>query len=200
MIRRRGRSRSVRRKSRWEGGFSYLTNLGAPGTGGTVPTIAGSSSASAVWARVPAGAFDTVNGDFVLDDCTVYRMINVGGFLMIPTSTGSLDATVGMGVLAWDGISDTPPVITDVPLPTQNGGADWLWWWVSPAIAASTATTAGVTVQNLFAPQGMVFQKSQRKLSTNTGLLLVVEVYANVSGMAWSYGWSHHARYAVKLP
>jgi len=199
MMRRMRRSRSgTRRKSRWEGGFAYLTALsGAPTT---VPTVANSSSVSAVWARVPAGVYDTVNAEMVLDDCTVYRMIHSANFSLVSSGVGGLDITVGMGVIAWDGISDVPPVITDVPFPVQSGGADWLWWWVTPMFSASVPANSGLSVYNLNAPESFSFTKSQRKLSTNTGLLLVAEVYANVNGLAWNYGFDYNGRYAFKLP
>jgi len=197
-MRHRRRTSVTRRKSRWEGGFTYLSSLsGAPGS---VPTVAGSSAVTATWARVPAGAFDNVNGDFVLDDCTVYRMINTASFNFINSGTGGIDVTCGMGVIAWDSISDTPPSILDIPFPTQNGGADWLWWWVSPQFYGNSAAGTWSAVQNLLAPSSMVFTKSQRKLSTNTGLLLVTEVYANIDSINYRYGFNHHARYALKMP
>jgi len=202
MIRRRGRSRSgTRRKSRWEGGLAGRSLLG--GAPGTVPTVAFSSEVDAVWMRVPAGAFDTVNNVFVEDDCTVYRTIHSASFQFSATATGALDVTLGMGLIQWDGISDTPPAITDIPFPVQNGSADWLWWWVSPAISGSIAPGAfGSTLAtyNLNAPEAFTMTKAQRKLSTNKGLLLVAEVFANVNGLAWSFGWNYNGRYALKLP
>jgi len=197
-LRRRGRSRSgSRRKSRWEGTYSYLPLV----NGTSVPTVAGTSNVSAVWARVPAGAYDTVNGDNVTDDCTVYRMINSIQFGVIKTvAAGSIELTYGAGIIAWDGIDDTAPPVTDIPFPVQSGGYDWLWWWAGSIQLQNFAVNAYATPDNLFGPDHNVFTKSMRKLSTGTGLLLVVECYAMISGMQANYGWSHNGRYAVKLP
>jgi len=197
MIRRRGRrsSSGTRRKSRWEGTYSYLPTSSLS----LVPTVADSSAVGCVWARVPAGTFDNINQQFVLDDCTVYRMLNSACFEIRANAAGNISVTVGMGIVAWDDIDDTPPPITDVPFPVQNGGFDWLWWWTS-AHELIMAPSESLQIQNLLGPELMVSQKSQRKLSTGTGLLLVVEVYARISGMAAYFGWSHHGRYAVKMP
>jgi len=200
MIRRRSRSgrSGTRRKSRWEGTLAYLP-LSTSGI--AVPTVADSSIVSTAWARVPAGTFDSINGDIVTDDCTVYRMINSAQFGFLQTTgAGSIEVTVGMGIIAWDGLDDTPPAATDVPFPVQSGGFDWLWWWNSSVQYQNIAVGFHVDAQNNFGPEPHVYQKSMRKLSTGTGLLLVAEVYALINGMTANFGWTHNGRYAVKLP
>jgi len=145
--------------------------------------------------------YDSVNGDNVTDDCTVYRMINCAEFGFRKTvTTGSIEIIVGMGIIAWDGLDDTPPSANDVPFPVQSGGFDWLWWWTSPLQQQAMPVDSFVSAQNLFGPQAMSFQKSMRKLSTGTGLLLVAEVYAEIDNMGAVYGFTHSGRYAVKLP
>jgi len=192
--RERGRTR---RKSRWEGEFAYRDV--SIGTG--VPTVAQSSVIDVVWARVPAGAFDNQFGDNVTDDCTLYRMFNLGQFTLIKTlTTGSLSLTLGMGVLAWDGISDTPPNVLEVPTPVQSGGADWLWWWNRSVQLTNLPAGANLEYVNTVGPSELIHSKGMRKLSTNTGLLLVAECYAQISGMGATFSWSHNGRYALKLP
>jgi len=192
------RSRSqVRRKSRWEGEFSYRDV--SIGTG--VPTAEGSSVLDVVWARVPAGVYDSIFGDNVTDDCTVYRMFNIGQFLVQKTiTTGTLSLVLGMGVLAWDGISDTPPSALDVPSPVQGGGADWIWWWNRPVQLTNVPAGANLEFVNTVGPSELIHSKGMRKLSTNTGLLLVVECFAQIDFMGAIFSWSHNGRYAVKLP
>jgi len=199
MIRRRSRrsGSGTRRKSRWEG--TYATLPLASGLG--VPTVAFSSTVQTAWARVPAGTFDSINGDIVTDDCTVYRMINAMEFGLIKTvSTGSMELVMGAGIIAWDGLDDTPPAATDVPLPVQSAGFDWLWWWNSSVQLQNRVVNDAWTFQNEQGPEKNVFTKGMRKLSTGTGLLLVVECFALISGMSANYGWAHNGRYAVKLP
>jgi len=199
MIRRRSRSiRGSRRKSRWEGTYSYrsLTSAGV-----AVPTVAGSSVVDTVWARVPGGVYDSINAQRVDDDCTVYRMIHAANIALLKTtSAGSIEVAVGMGIVAWDDIDDTPPTALDVPLPCQSPGFDWLWWWVTPFQVQNQAVNYNAAAQNLYSVQNMVFTKSMRKLSTGTGLLLVVEIFALIDGMAANFGWDYHGRYALKLP
>jgi len=197
----RSRRRSVRgtrRKTRWEGGFSFRD---IAGSGVAVPTVAESSVADAVWARVPAGAFDTVNNDRVTDDCTLIRALNAGQWTLQKTvASGHIEVMLGMGVLAWDGVDDQAPSILEVPLPVQGGGADWIWHWVRPVQLVSVGAGGQFEFVNLVGPDKLWESRAMRKLSTNVGLLLVAEVYAMISGMSALFGWSHHARYAVKLP
>jgi len=198
MIRRRRSATRNRRKSRWEGGFAFRD---VAGSGLAVPTIANSSVVDVAWARVPSGAFDTINNDKVLDDCTLYRSLNTGQFTLQKTvASGHIEVILGMGVLAWDGIDDTAPVITEVPLPVQGGGGDWIWTWTRPVQLVSVGAGGQFEFVNLVGPSELFQSRAMRKLSTNVGLLLVVEVYAMISGMAALFGWTHEARYALKLP
>jgi len=128
-------------------------------------------------------------------------MINSIEFALLKTvGAGSLEVSVGAGIIAWDGLSDTPPSALDVPTPIQSGGFDWLWWWVSSHQFQNIGANVFTNPQNLLGPGNMVFTKSMRKLSTGTGLLLVVEIMALINGMTANFGWSHNGRYAVKLP
>jgi len=193
----RRRSSSSRRKSRWEGEYSYRDT----GVGTGVPTVAGSSVVDVVWARVPSGAFDTNRGDYVDDDCTLYKSFNVGQFTVIKTvTTGSLSLVLGMGLLAWDGISDTPPSALDVPTPVQSGGGDFIWWWNRPVQLTNVPAGANFDFSNQVGPSELLISKAMRKLSTNTGLALIVECFAQINGMGATFSWSHQGRYAFKLP
>jgi len=191
---RRFRKAQSRRRVQWLGGAQW-----SEGYTGTVPTVAGSSEVAALWVGGPAGTFDTLSDREVEVDWTVIREINQGFFSVKQGATGNLGYMAGMGVIAWDGISDDFPASTDVPFPVQTPGFDWLWWW---AFSDLDVIAAGVTKQVASGngPEGMVFQKSQRKLSAGTGLLLVVEVFATIDGNNATWGFGHNSRYAYKLP
>jgi len=192
-MRRMIRRQSTRRRVQWLGGAVWSTSLFAY----DVPSVEGSSTVIAAWVRVPAGAFDTVNDREVEVDWTLIREINTGMISVRNDASGNLGYIAAMGVLAWDGISDSPPSALDVPFPVQNPGYDWIWWWqfhehtILPA-GGQSASTPGT--------DGLIFTKSQRKLSAGTGLLLVVEVFATISGNAAHWGVSQGSRYTYKLP
>jgi len=192
----RTRIRAQRRRVQWENGASFL-----PYDSLLIPTVAGTSTYVAAWFRVPAATFDTVNDREVPVDWTLIREINECSFTAYNNAGGgaSMSFLFGAGVIAWDGVNDTPPDPLATPLPVQQGGLDWLWHWVNPW--QSLVTSGGQVIgQNLDAPEGMVFGKSQRKLSAGTGLLFVAEMYATEDSMNGYWGYSHHGRYAFKLP
>jgi len=195
MRRRAIRGRSNRRRVQWLGGAAWTEGLDQP-----IPVIGTSSAALTAWVRVPAAAYDNFNQREVEVDWTVIREINVGTFTAITTAPVLIDVTFGMGVLAWDQITDTPPSILDVPLPVQASGYDWLWWWVRPYKVLNAGTGTQVTFSSLDAPEGFSFTKAQRKLSAGTGLLLVVECFSNAPTNLGTWGFTHCSRYAYKLP
>jgi len=185
---------SQRRRVQWLGGYQHTVGLPL-----TVPTVQGSSEVAAAWVRVPAGAFDTTNDREVEPDWTVIREINCLECVTRATATGNMGLIFGAGVIAWDGINDLVPSGVDLPLPIQSPGFDWLWWWSTP-IFALLNNAQEQNAQNLFAPESMVFTKAMRKLSSGTGLLLVVECLATQDGNVGIWGFQHTSRYAYKLP
>jgi len=190
----RPRVRSARRRVNWENGATF-----APVGSFVVPSISGTSSYVADWLRVPAGTYDNINEREVPIDWTLIRSIFTACFTVHATSNFVAGFITGIGVIAWDGVSDDVIDPLATPLPIQQGGLDWIWTWTQPFTKTLFAAEE-LFGQNLDSPEGMVFSKSQRKLSAGTGLLAVAEMYATTNLMDATWGFSLHARTAYKLP
>jgi len=183
-----------RRKVQWENGAVFARQDLFQ-----IPTIAGSSTYDAQWLRVPAGVFDNANNREVPVDWTLIREIHSAFSAVLMLEAGIFSYIFGMGVIAWDGTSDSFTDVVGTPLPVQQGGLDWIWNWVQPHTLDQQQYDS-VFGQNLFGADGMVFTKSQRKISAGTGLLFVAEMYATDDGMNGTWGYSYNGRYAYKLP
>jgi len=164
-----------------------------------IPTVAGSSVVDPTWMRVPAGVFDSINEVVVPSDWTHIRSI-ISAAITVEFTAMSAPASivVGMGLIAWDGVSDTPPDAQDAPFPVQTSGFDWLWWWTQPM--TRTVQNGEVFTFTNQISDGMIFTRGMRKFSGGTGLLLVAEVLAFTSGMSGIWGYDCEVRGAYKQP
>jgi len=188
---RRGFHKSQRRKVAWgssQWADSAVGNIG----GGTVLF-------ETAWLRVPADAVDTTTGFATPTDWTLIRSIPSAAIFGSAAGTTDFNFFMGAGVIVWEGMSDNPPTILDVPNPVFNGSADWVWRWVAP-FAGNYAAGSGFFGQS----QGSdIYNQSraQRKLSSRQGLLLVIGIdntlgLAQVNDLDWTF--DYHA--AFKLP
>lgn len=199
--RRSSRKSGNRRKIAW--GSSQWTNSI------TAAIPSGSSLFEPAWVKFPADTLGTSAFDNQIlepEDYTLVRMIPT---VCIATEPLSGPATVvcsfAAGVIAWDGNNQDDPAPGTYPWPTVNGDADWIWRWVSPftnVLATGTLQPFGAFAQNLQGA-GITYTESraQRKLSSRTGLLLVIGI-DNLFGVTNLLGLSYvfDTRLCFKLP
>jgi len=199
MARGRRSVRSVRRKSQW--GFGGISD-------GTLESTAGSSLVGNFWIKPPAGYVDSVSAEIPTisaPDTTLVRIDGNANFSMF--SEGSTNAFAfyrdvyfGMGVIAWDGVSEDPLPFDEQPWPVSSAGLDWCWHWMTPITAMAEALTASHGVSQQFS--GPLTSKAMRKLSAGTGLLACYEIRNDTGGGSSPFAivLGGIFRYLLKLP
>jgi len=166
-------SSGKRRKKEW-----YWANQNSGGIITAAPNV---NTISAAWIKTPSGVVDTSTpvDTIAPEDETVLRLISLASLTVQGDHLQSqFDRSVaGMGIIRWEDVDESAPVITDVPWPLQNGSADWLWWWMVPLTFTPGSTAGFATYFNHTGPEFLASSRAQRKLSQNAGLLLVVQYY-----------------------
>ncbi len=101
------------------------------------------------------------------------------------TGAGITDAIAGVGIIAWDSVSDATPA--PCPGPLTNPELDWMWLWKVPV----TGTTPNTTFYNdrCDSDRG---SKARRKLGNQTSLLIVVQ------SLVLDFRYHIHARALIK--
>ncbi len=118
-------------------------------------------------------------------DPTLIRTLMSTTMLSFAGTTG-LAGTVGVGLIAWDDINDTPD---DVPCPITDANLDWVIRHIHPV-----PTNEPVNTLVTFPQLDMMFEsKAMRRLGNTKGLLLAFE---NASFGGWSFATD--VRFLVK--
>lgn len=125
----------------------------------------------ASWVRVPAGYVDTANSAGIPiqiePDATLIRSRVI---TTIFASNGGAQQdypwTFSWGLIAWDGTSDDPADIGDLPHPFYDQELDWIWRNDFAAVVENVFTNPGGDLDSYQS-------KAMRKLSNGTGLLLL---------------------------
>jgi len=141
----------------------------------TASTGQGLDTLEAFWARVPAGAIDTLenpNGDVVPENCTLIRSLVTFNGLVGPVAQNGL-VEWAQGILAWDGIDENVP--TEVPNPSNvgGGGAAFEWVWRNVVFFEGLASGASTSFTAPLGCNLAIESRAMRKLPEGTGLLYV---------------------------
>lgn len=198
------RSSSPRRKYHWEEARASSGGLITHDAG----VAGGLSTVQVGWIREPAGRISPSSGLLIEDDCTLMTTLvsaqveaaGQTGYTVWPGARMPVNAYFGWGMLVWEGIDGAnTPTLFDVPWPVSGAGpgdsADWLWKQVT-----------AFTSYPLFAPTALELTarvKSQRKLSSGMGILLVTEMLVDTAagdGGSNFYIWQYQHRQLFKGP
>jgi len=174
--RRFARTKAPRRKSEWE----YASSYG----------LISANTLTGYWLRVPAGAYDTIEQGPIPSDFTLTRTI-MRQFTSMAVGAGSSVIPGCVGIIAWDGIDETTP--QDLPDPATQG--EWDWILRRPIIGANVAGST-LYVYDFGSDDPLWCEsRSQRKMSTGTGILWVISTPPNND-----VRYSHDVRMHFKIP
>jgi len=169
--------------------------------GGTLS--ASSTTFAADWLVIPADTVDSGSGILQAPDQTLVRSsLKASPYVAAPSNAVNdvVDFEIAWGTIAFEAKDDTPPG-SEVMLPIEDGYADWISHnWVRGRSINSTGAT--ITLQFLPFAAGyelVEWSRAQRKLSANTGVLIVVELNNNGT-IAFNYDFDFFWRGLFKLP
>jgi len=189
-FRSRGRAaRGTRRRFSW-GGSRWATAGFVTGPGPA------SHYVTCQWVKVPAGVPNSQTGDLEPMDWTLVRSRFDYSYNIAATSSGFFMYSTA-GLLVWEGIDDNPPNPLDVPWPSEDSSADWIWYYNNSVLAPASTQVTG---NNAYGPESLVESKAQRKLSSRQGLLLVVDIFQVAGTGTPNIGWVYNSRHLFKLP
>lgn len=198
------RGRSPRSRYAWGSAFAYTCPAGT--FTWTTTSCADVHLVNVFWAFVPAGTFDTLLGDYTDVDTTLLRTL--GSYASsVRSSNAAVNevlVTHSCGLIAWDGVDDTPPTSLEVPLPSTDGGFDWIWCVAQPDSFTATAGVQFALAENFPYIERDGMSKAKRKLSAGTGLCLVMDTWLQMTNTGPSVGivfqQSANLRMLFKLP
>jgi len=176
--RRRGSSRGgARRKKQWTGGWFAQGRV-------TLPAEMASNDGhhvSLAWARVPSEAIDPLTGFPIDDDRTLLRTITSVTAQIEENGNGPYVAEFWFGILQWNGIDgNVLPALNEIPLPSDGQNADWVAraGVNVPRVAPINLATLSLTPTS---QDNTSDYRSRRKLSSNHGLLLVLDLHMQLA-------------------
>jgi len=195
----RRRSSGARRKSQW--GFGGISD-------GTLASSPGTSVVGNFWLKPLAGYVDSVSAEIPTisaPDTTLVRMDGNADISYWSQGTENAfglyrDTYFGLGVIAWDGVSEDPLPFDEQPWPISSAGLDWCWHWAFPVTGMAAAQTSSHGVSQVFS--GPLISKAMRKLSAGTGLLACYEMRNDTSATSADiiFVLGGFWRFLLKLP
>jgi len=147
------------------------------------------------WLKLPGGVFDPLTDAPEPVDDTLKQLLVWGHGMAIGADTTTTGfASMQTGIIEWQGISDVPPAITEVPTPGAYPESEWIWW--SHLGGYFTIPGNGLTSQVAHNNDWSTRSAAMRKLPEGTGLLLIIEMNNN-SGSDVTFWPSWFFRYMM---
>jgi len=120
-----------------------------------------------------------------LTDPTLIRSI---GSVVVCSTNVTVQIAGAFGLITWDDINDTVPLLGELPGPFTNPAADWIWhsyFFKNPLCAAQFNASVGGS--------GLDAQsKAMRRLGTHKGILFVAEnSVGSGTSFAFMFGFRH---------